>query len=967
MKPWAPDQVTTIGEAKNSATLREELLHQLPRLQRKSVQAKFLAQHPELLNVETVVWLADQSRDQTKIDTSRALSIAKLAGAFAVRLKDASARARSFRAMGNALHVTGQNKSATVYHEKARRLFVKVKDRSELARTLSASIQPLILAGKYDRALANAKQAKKILASLHDHWRVARLDLNTGNIFHRQDRFGEALKWYWRAYRHFARDPERDPEAMGVALHNIAMCQVSLNDFPGALTAHQQARAYAEKHGMRVLVAQADYNIAALYYLRGEHSHAIRLLLDTLKECLATKDHYHAALCRLDLSEIYLQLNLSGPAQEMAQEAATGFQKLKMGYEAGKSQVNLALSMAGRNEPDAALRVLANARRRFVQEKNTAWPVLTDFYQAIIMTAQQRYREAWMRCLAANRFFRKARIPDKVVLTYLMLARLQLLKGKLAEAARACSQALGVLDHVELLPLACQAHQLMGRIHLQAGKARKAYDSYQKARYLLETMRTDLRGEELKISFMENKLEIYESLVRLCLDPGSGCRNLEEAFGFIEEAKSRSLQELMSLPEANEFPQDQETAAQNKATELRREINSYSRRLAEEQLRGAAHSPKMLTDLQAALHKREKELLRLAREEQMAERKSGVSSSMPAGLEKIQASLPADSTLLEYFQVDHQLLAAIITRSTLNILPIAPVAQITPELEHLEFQLSKFRLGENYLRTFRGSLLTATQHHLKVLHDALIAPISNQLKGQHLIVVPHGALHRLPFQSLFDGQQYLIDRFTISYAPSATIHSLCSQRPVNRSGGSLVMGVPDAMAPLISDEANTVAGILPGAELFLAADATTSVLHQKGPACRFIHIATHGYYRQDSPMFSGIKLGDSILSLYDLYRFKLPAELIVLSGCATGVSTVAGGDELLGLVRGLIYAGARAALLTLWDVQDRSTLEFMTSFYKHLTAGENKAIALQRAVQAVREQNPHPYYWAPFSLVGNLS
>jgi len=181
------------------------------------------------------------------------------------------------------------------------------------------------------------------------------------------------------------------------------------------------------------------------------------------------------------------------------------------------------------------------------------------------------------------------------------------------------------------------------------------------------------------------------------------------------------------------------------------------------------------------------------------------------------------------------------------------------------------------------------------------------------------------------------------------------------------MGVPDAMAPLISEEANAVASILPGAELLLAADATTSALRQRGPACRFIHIATHGYYRQDSPMFSGIKLGDSILSLYDLYRFKLPAELIVLSGCATGVSTVAGGDELLGLVRGLIYAGARAALLTLWDVQDRSTLEFMTSFYKFLTAGENKAIALQRAVQVVREQYPHPYYWAPFSLVGNLS
>ena len=119
-------------------------------------------------------------------------------------------------------------------------------------------------------------------------------------------------------------------------------------------------------------------------------------------------------------------------------------------------------------------------------------------------------------------------------------------------------------------------------------------------------------------------------------------------------------------------------------------------------------------------------------------------------------------------------------------------------------------------------------------------------------------------------------------------------------------------------------------------------------------------------MFSGIRLGDSILSLYDLYRFKLPADLITLSGCATGVNTVAGGDELLGLVRGLIYAGARAALLTLWDVQDRSTLDFMTCFYRNLADEPNKAVAFQKAVWQVRDKYPHPHYWAPFNLIGNL-
>jgi len=116
-------------------------------------------------------------------------------------------------------------------------------------------------------------------------------------------------------------------------------------------------------------------------------------------------------------------------------------------------------------------------------------------------------------------------------------------------------------------------------------------------------------------------------------------------------------------------------------------------------------------------------------------------------------------------------------------------------------------------------------------------------------------------------------------------------------------------------------------------------------------------------MFSGIRLADSVLSLMDLYQMKLPAELVTLSGCATGANAIAGGDELLGLIRGLIYAGARAALLTLWDVHDRSTLEFMTLFYRHLTQGVNKTLALQKAACHLRERYPHPYYWAAFSLI----
>jgi CHAT domain-containing protein len=946
----------------NSAAAREELLQKLPRLRRKSSQAKFLIQHPELLSSETVTWLADSARDQAKVDTTRAISLAELAMAVAGKLREKSARGRALRAMGNALYVSGQNKAAVGYHAKAHTMFVAARDRTEVARTLSASIQPLILIGQYDRAFRNAKQARKIFTAQQDKWRLARLDLNTGNIFYRQDRFAEALTWYQRAHRYFLANADKDPEAMGVALHNIAVCLLRVNDLRRGLATHREARAFAEKHNMPALVGQADYNIAGLHYMRGEYGRAINLLLATREASKRNNDPYHVALCNLDLSEIYLELNLSGPAEEMAQEASRGFHKLGMGYEAGKSLVNLALAMARQEEADRALKMLAQARQQFVREKNLAWPFWTDFYRAVILMKLGQYREARQVYFAANQFFRSGRIPTNLILGRLFLAQLYFHTGRLELATKACSTALAILKKVHLPALACQTHQLLARTYMSQGNKRKAYRSYQEARRLLEATRGGLRKEELKISFMEGKLEIYEGLVQICLD--SGEHTPEEAFEYIEQSKSRSLQDMVS---GSDSASTEASESQRKAIDLRAEINWYTHQHAQEQLSTSKASAQRLAELQQEIHKRENALLRLTREIPSFEAESaGLASSKAATLEEIRDSLPADSTLVEYFQIEDRLLAAVLTRDTLQIAPVTDVLRVVPLLEKLEFQLGKLRLGPEYVRTFGDSLLKTTQRHLKELHDELVAPLESHLKGQHLVIVPHGVLHRLPFQALFDGSRYLIDKFMISYAPSATILSLCHRRAVNEQGPSLVMGVPDAVAPLIGDEATAVASVIPRAELFLGEQATTAVLKEKGPHCRLIHIATHGFFRQDSPMFSGIRLGDAMLSLYDLYRLKLPAELVTLSGCATGVSTVAGGDELLGLVRGLIYAGARATLLTLWDVNDRSTLEFMTTFYRHLSTG-GKACALQKAVWDLRQRYPHPYFWAPFSLVGNLS
>ena len=476
-------------------------------------------------------------------------------------------------------------------------------------------------------------------------------------------------------------------------------------------------------------------------------------------------------------------------------------------------------------------------------------------------------------------------------------------------------------------------------------------------------MRGNLRGEELKIAFFQNKLEVYENLVEICL---SRPRGFEEAFAYIEQAKSRNLMDLLIQPvhvptETDAGQSDLVRSIRN----LREELNWYYNLIEREQLRPEEHSRTRIQQLQEQVRARETGLMRALQEASITEvNQAGLPAPSNMPLEQIRASLPADTVVVEYFRVQDRAIACILGHDDLQICPVTLRSRVQKLLQLLQFQLSKFRLEPQYVNTFQASMLEATQGHLKGLYQELVAPIRDLINGKHVVFVPHGLLHYVPFHALHDGQSYLIDQFSISYAPSASIYALCQASKENTCSDSLVMGIADAQAPSILDEVQAVRDLLPNARLFTGADATEDALRTHGSNSRIEHIATHGYFRQDNPMFSSIRLGSSYLSLYDLYHFKLPAELVILSGCATGLNVVQPGDEQIGLVRGLLQAGAQSLILSLWDVHDHSTKEFMIAFYTRLQQGDSKPVALQRAMIELRQRYPHPYYWAPFTLIG---
>ena len=207
--------------------------------------------------------------------------------------------------------------------------------------------------------------------------------------------------------------PLRDAEGLAVALYNMAVCLIALNDFPRALCTYQRAREMFVQHGMTLLVTQSDYNIAYLYYLRGEYTRAIEMLRATRDESEKNGDAHVLALCYLDLSEIYLELNLSTEAQETAHQGYLRSQKLGMGYEEAKCQANEAMAYGQLGKAAQSLELFAQARAKFVRERNVVWSFLIDLYQAVVLFNEGRLVEARRCCSRASRFFQPPICPGK--------------------------------------------------------------------------------------------------------------------------------------------------------------------------------------------------------------------------------------------------------------------------------------------------------------------------------------------------------------------------------------------------------------------------------------------------------------------------------------------------------------------------------------------------------------------------
>ncbi len=868
------------------------------------------------------------------------------------------------------LHFSGRYEEANALYESSLRRLLDARLTSEAVTILIHQVYALTQMGRYTDALATGRAARRRLKP-DEKIKLAQLETNIGTVYFRLDSYKRALKHYDRAGEIFEAAGD---EAM-LAFVNYSRSNVFTEmDRPDEAEAMlKRAAAEWERSGLKLLAAQALYNAAYLDFLRGNYNKALTSYYKARDRVAKLGSSLLVAWCDLEIGEILLALNAFDDAAASAASARSRFNELSMPYESAKAAWVQALAAMGLERFERAKKDLTQAREVFQASGNTTFTAQTDYYLAELALRRGEIDEAASRADCAMRVFARQKLVTRTARSRLLVARAAYASGDSARAARLARSTLRGVEKLSEPAINYQCHHLVGRIERDRGKRSRAIERFRLAVDAIEQMRGGVTADELKASFLRDKIEVYEDAVTACLDYGTD-RHVDEAFRLVESSKSRALADLLARytptsAGAGGRARGAKVETRARLAKLIQELNWYSSQVGLEDDKGDQRSASTSARYRRQALRRERQIVQLFRRIEVEDPAfANLHAPQSATISDLSHALEADETAIEYFTTGDEVSAFVASRDGIKVVRrIASKRELEQRLAALRFQIEKFSYGAEYVDAHFWQLKGATDKVLAEIYEMIFLPFESSLTSDRLVIIPHDTLHYVPFHALCDRRgYYLIDRFEISYAPSASVLALCRANSQSSTGGTLVaLGVSEKGTPGIKDEIETLKSIFSDAVILTGRRATRKHLIEFAPRARFLHLASHGYFRRDNPMFSFLKLADSQLNFYNLLDLKLNAEVVTLSACHTGINTVFPGDELQGLMRGFLYAGAPALVVSLWAVNDRSTAEFMGELYRQLHAGNAKRAALRAAQMAIKETYGHPYYWAPFVLIGN--
>jgi CHAT domain-containing protein len=757
----------------------------------------------------------------------------------------------------------------------------------------------------------------------------------------------------------------------------------SLGNYQQALESYNQTLSIQRAIGDRGGEAQTLDSIGGIYQSSGDHQRSLDFYNQSLSVWRADKNRFGEASTLTNIVRVYDSLGDYQKALDTATQARSLWTEINDPFGVGSALIHM-----GR-----VYRSMGNYQLS-----------LDSLNQGLSIMRNQGHRLALATALAnLGKTYDALGESEKTLGTYTEALSVWRTIGDRAGEAEALYNIAGV--------------------ERKRGNLKESLTQMESVIEIVESLRTKVASQELRSSYFASVQKYYEFYIDLLMqlhkaNPSQGYA--AKALQASESSRARGLLEI--LTEANaDIRQGVDPKLLDQERSLQQQLDTLSQR--QTQLLSGNHTPEQAT----ALEKEISALLAQYQDVQVkiratSPRYAALTQPQPLTLAEIQQQvLDEDTLLLEYSLGEERSYLWAVSKTGITSYEL-------PKRADIEAAAQAFRDALTVpSQQLRPAIATKAA---KALSDLILAPVANQLGNKRLAVVRDGALEYIPFAALAqpnsspDNKQYepLVVAHEIVTLPSASTVALLRRELNGRqpapkaiavladpvftkedervSGRASEPSTPTSdenleaqqltrsteetgigleRLPFTRNEAEQILSLVPNADRDQAFDFAASRAIATSPKLskyRIVHFATHGILNSVNPELSGVVLSlvdekgvpqNGFLRLHDVFNLNLPAELVVLSACQTGLGQEVKGEGLVGLTRGFMYAGAPRVMVSLWNVYDEGTSELMARFYKKMLQEKLKPAAALRAAQIEMLQEKQwqaPYYWAAFVLQG---
>ena len=764
---------------------------------------------------------------------------------------------------------------------------------------------------------AGIREGTKAVEALHGLDR-ARALTKLAPVLRLEGKLDQALELYGRALKILREDPDKSDLAR--LYNNRAVTYYYRGSLPEALADFERAERIHLSVGHRRFAAQSRQSWGIVKARLGDLPAALAAFAqaddyfneESEPDPLALRDRALVLVAARLLAEARAYL-VRGVAQ--LEEA---------GHKGPLAETRLLLAEAALldGEPSLAKEEAERARRAFARQRRPAWAAIA---RSLVVQAAWEGGERSQSILGSARRaadeLERAGFVIQAVDARLLAGRMALELGRVAVAREELEITRRARSRgpVDVRLRAWHAEALM---RLEDGNRRGARSALRAGMEMLDRYRTALGATDLRVHAARYGRELAALGGRLAIEDGDPAQVL----AWSERCRAVSLRPRPVRP-----PRDARLAKD--LTEIRRV------RADIEEAALAGRSTVRLVARQAALEDRVRDRARHASGPHAPE-----PGSVPGRAEL--ASALGDRVLVELVECEEQLYAVVVTPAWIRLVPLASRSEVVAELEQLRFSLRRLASTSRPSRSQDASF-ESLRFGLKRLDGLLMAPLAAQLDVPEVVVVPTGALHAVPWAAL----PSLAWRGVV-VSPSASVwHAAATATAAVRRASDVVLVAGPGLGHA-SAEVAALASVHGGARVLTGQAATTEAVLAAMDGASLAHIAAHGRFRADNPLFSCLELVDGPLTVYDLEGLTHVPETLVLAACDSGVSDVQPGDELMGLTASLLALGTHTIVASIGPVPDQATRDLMSHFHAGVAAGLGPAAALARAQAALASRGP---------------